>query len=253
MLLQGQLAGLVPEGVVTGVDIGLLPVDVHNVGTDHVQKVTVVTHDDDRVGEVGQEVGQPVHRRRVQVVRRLIQQQDVRITEQGLRQEDLHLFRSGKLLHKLVVKVFLDAHVGKQFGSVTVSRPAPHLPVLVLQFGGLHAIGLRSLGVHVDGVLLLLDGVEFLVPHLDGIQHGVLLEAEVVLAQHGHPVPRLQANVTTRRVQIPGNHLQKGRLTGTVRADDAVTVPVGKLQRHLVEKHAFTKLYRQIVYRKHVP
>ena len=54
-LLQGQLAGLVPEIVVADVDRDLAEVDVGDVGADLVEEVAVVGDDDHGVLEAERE------------------------------------------------------------------------------------------------------------------------------------------------------------------------------------------------------
>ena len=81
-LTDEQLAGLIPEVVVTGIELNLAVVDVCDLCADLVQKVTVVGYDDNGVLEIDQEFLEPVDRVEVEMVRRLVEQQDVRIAEQ---------------------------------------------------------------------------------------------------------------------------------------------------------------------------
>ena len=76
-LLDQQLAGLVPEVVVTGIQLDLAVVDVGDLGTYLVQEVTVMGYYDNGILEINQEVFQPCDRIQIQMVGRLIQQQNV--------------------------------------------------------------------------------------------------------------------------------------------------------------------------------
>ena len=58
-LTDHQLAGLVPEVIVSGVKLDLAVVDVSDVGADLVQEITVMGNDDDGILEVDQELLQP--------------------------------------------------------------------------------------------------------------------------------------------------------------------------------------------------
>jgi hypothetical protein len=78
-----QLARLVPEVVVPDVELDLPEVDVRDVRADLVQEVAVVGDDDDRVLEPGEKLLEPGDGLQVQVVRRLVEQQDVRVTRLG--------------------------------------------------------------------------------------------------------------------------------------------------------------------------
>ena len=82
---------------VTGVSLDLESVQVDNVGTGSVEEVTVV-RDDDRgtVGERGEVVDQPSDVDDVQMVGRLVQQQDVGLEQDGTGQSQLHLPSTGQ-------------------------------------------------------------------------------------------------------------------------------------------------------------
>ena len=108
-LLDQQLAGLVPEVVVTGIQLDLAVVDVGDLGTYLVQEVTVMGYYDNGILEINQEIFQPCDRIQIQMVGRLIQQQNVGITEQCLGQQDLHLQAAVQILHERVVELGTDA------------------------------------------------------------------------------------------------------------------------------------------------
>ena len=95
---------VIPEVVVAHVHLDLVVVDVHDVGADGVEEVPVVADHDDGALEVQQKVLQPVDGVDVQVVGGLVQQQDVRVAEQRLGQQHLHL-RPGRpaFVHHVVV------------------------------------------------------------------------------------------------------------------------------------------------------
>ena len=108
-LLDQQLARLVPEVVVTGIQLDLAVVDVGDLGTYLVQEVTVMGYYDNGILEINQEIFQPCDRIQIQMVGRLIQQQNVGITEQCLGQQDLHLQAAVQILHERVVELGADA------------------------------------------------------------------------------------------------------------------------------------------------
>ena len=77
-----QLAGLVPEIIVSGVELNLAIVDVRDLGTDLIQEIAVVGDHNDGVREIDQELLQPGDGVQIQVVRGLVEQQDVGISKQ---------------------------------------------------------------------------------------------------------------------------------------------------------------------------
>ena len=93
-LTQRELRALVPEAVVPGILLDAFEVNVRNVCTNGIEEVTVVAHDDHRISKVDQEVLQPRDGFQVQIIGRLIEDKDVGITKQGLREKYTYLFRT---------------------------------------------------------------------------------------------------------------------------------------------------------------
>ena len=52
-LSQGQLAGFIPETVITGEHRHFAEINIHRMGTDGIQEVTVVAYYQYRVLEIG--------------------------------------------------------------------------------------------------------------------------------------------------------------------------------------------------------
>ena len=109
LLTHDELGGLEPEIVVSGEEGDLTVVDVRDVCADLVQEVTVMGYDDDGILEVDEELLEPLNGVQVEVVGRLVEEQDVRVTEQCLREEDLDLFGALQLVHLLIVELGANA------------------------------------------------------------------------------------------------------------------------------------------------
>ena len=77
---------LIPERIVTGKDLDLLTIHISHVGTYGIEEVAVVTHNEYDVFVVGEEILQPADGFYVEAVGWLIEQQNIRIPEQGLGQ-----------------------------------------------------------------------------------------------------------------------------------------------------------------------
>ena len=80
-LTDQQLAGFVPEVVITGVELDLTVIDIGNLCADLIQEITVMGNNNNGVVKVDQEFFQPCDRIQIQVVGRLIQKKNIRITK----------------------------------------------------------------------------------------------------------------------------------------------------------------------------
>ncbi len=108
-LAQGELRSLIPEGIVACVKLDFAKVNVADVGTHHVEEVPVMGNDEDEVFKFCQEILQPHDGFDVEVVGRLIKQQDVGIAKEGLSEEYPDLLFSVERGDLLGVEVFGDS------------------------------------------------------------------------------------------------------------------------------------------------
>ena len=224
LLAGGHLGVLVPEVVVADIHLDLAEVDVADVRADLIEEVAVMADDDDRIGELQQEVLQPAHGLDVEVVGRLVQQQDVWIAEERLRQQDLDLLAAVHLAHELVLHVKADAQAGEDHLGVALGVPSVQLRELALQHAGALAVRIGKVLLRVELVLFLHDLIQALVAHDDRLEHLVLVKLKVILLEHGHALARRDDDLAGGGLQIAGEHLEEGGLARTVGADDAVAV-----------------------------
>ena len=134
---------------------------------------------------------QPLHGVQVQVVGRLVQQQVVGMSEQGLGQHDTHLLVVRYLGHLLVVLTFLHTQVLQQLCCLTLCFPAVHLGKSHLQIGCTHTVFLGHLSLGIQGFTLLHVLPQGLMTHQHGVHHRIFVIFEVVLLQHAQALARL--------------------------------------------------------------
>ena len=206
-----------------------------------------MAHHDDEALVGHQEILQPLDSRQIQVVRGLVQQDDVRLAEQRLGQQHLDLFLGGEAGHFAVQDLVGKAQALNQAGDVALSLPAPHLGELRFQLRGLHAVLVGEILLFIEGILLLHDVVEVLVAHDDGIQHRVLIVLEVILLQDGHPFLPGNDDLSAGRLQVSGENPEEGGLAGAIGADDAVAVAGGKFQIHVLEQRLAREVETDVV------
>ena len=140
-------------------------------------------HDDNRVVEADQELFQPFDRVQVQVVRRLVEKQDVGVAEQCLCEQDLHLDRSVELLHPGVMKLFPDAEAVEERLRVRFGFPAVHLRKFSLQLGCAYTVFIGEILLHVDRILFLHHFIEPPVAHDDRVKDVIVIIFEMVLLE----------------------------------------------------------------------
>ena len=96
--------------------------------------------DNHRAVAVVQRLLQPANGVDVQVVGRFVEQQDVRVREQRLRQQDAQLPARGDFAHRAVMLFNRNAHAQQQFARARFSRVAVHFAIFNFQVGHFIAI-----------------------------------------------------------------------------------------------------------------
>ena len=184
-LLHQQLAGLVPEIVIARVELYLAVIDVRGMGAHLVQEIAVMGDHDDRILKVDQEVLQPCDGVQIQMVGGLVQKQYVRIAEQRLGQQHLHLDVAVQVLHGGIVQVRVDAKAVQDHGGIGLRLPAVHLGEFRFQVADPDAVLVGEVLFGIDGFLFLHDLVQPRVAHDDRVHDRILIVFEMVLLQHG--------------------------------------------------------------------
>ena len=129
LLAQGELARLVPKGVVAGEDRHLAKVDVDGLRAHGVEEVAVVADDEDGLilVDLAQVVLQPLHGLEVEVVGGLVEQQVVGLAEEGFGEHHAHLLVVAELARQLLVQALGDTQVLQQLGSLALSASQPFI------------------------------------------------------------------------------------------------------------------------------
>ena len=151
------------------------------MGANVVEEVTVVGNDDDRSLIVHQKLLQPGDGGKVEVVGRLVQQDDLRLAKQRLRQQDLDLVLVRQGTHLLIQQVLIKAQTFEQLADLGFNLPAAKLGKLRFQRGGKLAVLVGEIFLIIEGVLLLHDLIQARVSLDDGVQHRKAVVGKVVL------------------------------------------------------------------------
>ena len=103
--------------VVAVVGDELLLVDVHDMVAHVVQQVAIVAHHQQRVAEALQVLGEPEHRLEVEMVRRLVEDQEVGIAEQRAGQRHAHAPAAGEFAAGSRLGVVVEAQAMQDRGG----------------------------------------------------------------------------------------------------------------------------------------
>ena len=128
----------------------------------------------------------------VQVVRRFIKQQNVRVREQRLRQQHAQLPAGSDFAHRAVMLFNRDADAEQQFAGARFSGVAVHLAVQHFQVSHFVAIFFAHLRQGVDTIALLLHFPQLAVAHNDRIQHAELFKRKLILTQLTDTLVRIE-------------------------------------------------------------
>jgi hypothetical protein len=206
------------------------------VGADLVQEVAVVRDDDDGGLALVQHVFQPADGVDVEVVGRFVEQQDVGVGEQRLRQQHAQLEARRDLAHGAVVLLDGDADAQQQLAGARLGVVAAHFAEFGFEFGGVQVIFLGRLRVHVDGVLFLHHPPHLGVALQHHVEHALVLVAELVLAQPRHALAGVERDIARSRLQFAGEDFHEGGFAAAVGADQAVAVAVAELDVDVLEQ-----------------
>ena len=182
-----ELRGLVPELIVADIQLDLAVVDVHDMGAHVVEEVAVMRDDQHGALKIRQEILKPAHCLDIQMVGRLVEQQDIRLAEQRAGEQNLNLFHVAKVFHLGIQDcVRVQTQAVEQLPCLGLSLPAAHLGKLCLEFGGAVAVLLGKRVLHVERVLFLHDFKQARVAAEHGIKHGLVVKRKVILLENAH-------------------------------------------------------------------
>ena len=107
--------------------------DLKDLFSHLVEEVSVVRHDHDRAFICMKELLQPLQHPDVEVVRRLVQKQDVRLFHKEARKRQPCSLSSGQCADLLVVVFLVKSHTGQYAAHLAFIREAAHILIAFLQ------------------------------------------------------------------------------------------------------------------------
>ena len=198
--------------------------DLEGTRGDMVDESAVVADDDDRLTRLDEEVLEPLDRLDVEVVRRLVEEEDIGLLQEELCQLDTHtpapteLARLSREVASLEAKTEerqLDSLVVVDlFDSVVLLTQCRHL------LDDRHILGAIVVSASIEGLVELLHTGCHLVDVAEGLlsflEDGAPVFGEEVLGKVGHLHTRGDVDLTAGRLTRTAEDLQQGALTGTI-------------------------------------
>ncbi|MNI15021.1 hypothetical protein D3C73_683060 [compost metagenome] len=173
---------------------------------------------------IHEEVLQPANGFQIQMVGRLIEQQVVRTSEQGLCQQNADLLIAAEFGHLFVMHLTHDSKADQHRCCIRLSIPAVQLGKFPFKLTGAQAVGFGEIAFGIQCILLLHDVIQAGMPHDYRFQHRVFIILEMVLLQNCQPLTRSHVHFTGIGFNLSGQNLQERGFAGTVGPDQAVAV-----------------------------
>jgi hypothetical protein len=179
------------------------------------------------------------------VVRRLVQQERLGLSEERLRQQHPHFLSALELRHFPIVELFGNIEPLQQDGRVALRAVAVLLADDPFELAEPHAVfvGHRRLGVEV--LALFERSPQTVVPHDHRVDDPEAVEGIVILTEH----PDLLGthDRALLRLKLTGQQLHEGGLAGAVRPGEPVAATRRKRGGDVLEEHLRAVPHRNTV------
>ena len=169
------------------------------------------------------------------MVRRLVEEEHVRLAVEHLRDEDAELVAACEGVHPRLVLVGRDTETDKELSRFALGHVAVLFGDRPLELAEADTNLVRHLAGE-EALLLLHRLPQGFVPHDDGVEDALLLVLEVVLTEDAKAEVARDRDRPGVRDLVELEHLEERRLPGAVRAGEAVALPRIELHRDVLEE-----------------
>ena len=205
-----------------------------------------MAHHQHRMLKLAQISLKPLNRVEVEIIRRLIEQQVVRIAKKSLCQHHTHLLLARELAHELIMLILLYTQTAQQSRSIALRRVSAHLGKLVLKLSHTNTVLVRKVRLRIQSLTLLHNLPHRCMPHENRVEHRLLIILEVILTKHTQTLASPKLHTTLSRLQLTTNSLQQRRLARPVGTNNTIDVTIRELHVHILVQHSLAELYTNI-------
>ncbi len=222
-------------------------VQVQDPGDRAVEQAEIVAHDHERAAVRGEEPHEPVLGVAVEMVRRLVQQQEVRTREQDAGELEAAALPSGESPDRQVQAVVGKTEPGCDPTRFRLAGVAPGRPVSLLEPGEARDVRLARALLHREPELLQALG-HLLEPA--GLQHmrerGVRMDLPSARLLPEVAEPAADDGSAGERRFVTGDHVEQARLAGPIASHDAGLVAGAQRQGQALEDRGAGDLDGQV-------
>ncbi len=190
-------------------------IQIDDPGRQLVDELPVVGDEDNSAAKIFEELFQPVDGIDVQVVGRLVQQQQIRIAGQRASQCYFAQPTAGEAVEG---HVGIQTEQGQHLVDASLELPAVLVVELLLQLAHLANVGIGGIVCQLHGdMVILLEQLPYPGQPFGGVvKHGELARGGGILLEAGHFQVLLQHQTAVIERQFAGDHLHQGGLARPV-------------------------------------
>ena len=234
-------------------------VQLPNLGGDPIEEDAVVRDDDQTAAEVLEVILQPLHRRQIEVVGRLVEEEQRRIGQEERRERGPHPPSARELGERAVLLRDGEAEAGEHAARLRLERVLVVELQVMLQLARaieqplhLRIGGIDRGDVAVEPVQLLAHLEEVAVRFERAIEHRALELLRSLLRQIAESGPLRQDARAALGRDLPEHDPQQRRLAGAVRPDERHPVARADHPVEIVEEHARADRVADVVQPNHM-
>ena len=214
--------------------IDLTIVYFNDFGTDTVEEVTVVRHHEQTQVCAAQIIFQPFSHIKIEMVGRLIQNQQVRLSDKGIGKRHALQLSTGKMLYLLIEVSYLQ--LGKNLLGLLLILPC---------FFMIHAhqdfVQTRMSFCFHAAFVLLYQFYRTVAMMETSFQNGQSFGILRVLFQISYPKVTTKRNGSTVIAFFSGNDIQQSSFTTAVFGNQSDTLPFGHTERSILKQYQITE------------
>ena len=204
--------------------------------------MAIVRDDHHRAFAFVQDSFQPANGIDIQVVGRLVQQQNIRITKQRLRQQHAQLPTRCHLAHRARVLFDRNANAHEQFAGACFTGVPVEFGELDFEFSDSHAVFFAHGVLRVQPIARFFHSPQFLVPHDHRVQNALFFKRELILAQNPEPFFGIERYIAVGGFKFAAEDFHQGGFAAPVGANQAISMTIAELNRDIFEQGLGTEL-----------